>query len=1171
MRQTNLTVGIYLVVLVFGFPRHSLPGSSSHQKTPDSAQVHANRGIALLEQFRFEAAATEFEAAVALEPDSLPGQVNLGIAYFNQRDFDKAQVAFERAKALDPDNSYVHYNLGLIFKLMGNTEGAVIAFEKVAAQDPTDSMTLYYLGTLYANLRRLEDAEATLRKTLELRPNNESAHFSLGNVLIRQGRTEEGRKELEIFRTLKESFPAEAASVGLQYTELGPYAEAIEESSPPLQEARPEVTAESAVRWVEATQEAGLGLPALPSPPAWPDSVTASKFGMDFIESRLLPRLGTGLAFRDLDADGDADLIFVRDGGALVFVNEGARFRKRATGIPEVGKFVGVTVGDVDGDGDADVYLVGSGSNALFINDGAAQFTKSDADVGGSDVSVSATFADVDHDGDLDIYVSNYVDPDARPERGTLRVPQDLVGAPNRLYRNNGDGTFTEIGAASRTAGGPSRSLGSVFSDLDDDRDIDFLVVNDGQPVQVFSNDRVGTFTESASAWGIETSGRTRGVDSADFDRNGDFDLFFTAEGAALNLLLRGPAQSGFTPDVVSPGLLAAGVPGGRFGTTFLDADNDADLDLLLVTNEPGAVGAFYESSRSGYRRAGVLATSGANVGAGRALAIADVDSDGDLDAVVGTDRGRLLFFRNDGGNSGGWINVVAQGQRSNKDGLGTKIEVKAGSARLRREVRSVSGYMSQSELPLHFGLGPQKAADYIRFLWPGGVKQIEMDVEGGQTVTYEELNRKGTSCPILYAWDGNQIRFVTDFLGGAAVGYLHAPGKYNYPDTDEYIKLEHFPPMPKDGAFELRWVNQLEEVLGYDKASLIAVDHPAEVDVFPNERLLPAPPYPEPRLYAVRDARPPTEAIDHRGNDITQSIAEKDRLYPSELMMLPFKGYAERHSLTLDLGEIVDGEHVVLLLYGWIDYTDSSSNLAAWQAGVSVRTPYLEVEDGESGFRMAIEQMGFPAGLPKTMLVDLKGIVDARHRRVRITTSQRIYWDQILVATVVPDIDLQVTELAPDRAELGFRGYPASVNPDGRAPNIYDYSRISPTEVWDQHQGNYTRYGDVRGLVENVDDRYVITKHGDELTLSFNADRLPALPDGWTRTFLVFADGFGKDMDLNSAYSDTVEPLPFHDMTAYPLTSGEDFPDTEVHRRDRERYHTRRVERRKGLAATTP
>ncbi len=1167
MRRTNLTVGIYLLVLVFGF---SLEGSSSRQKTPASAQVHANRGVALLEQFRFEEAAIEFEAVVSLEPDSLAGQVNLGIAYFNQRDFDKAQVAFERAKALDPDNPYVHYNLGLIFKLMGDTEEAVIAFEKVAAEDPTDSMTLYYLGTLYANLGRLEDAEATLRKTLELQPNNESAHFSLGNVLIRQGRTDEGRKELGIFRNLKESFPAEAASAGLQYTELGPYAEAIEEFSP-LQETQPEARARSKVRWVEISEEAGLALRSLPSPPSWPNSVSAEEYGMEFIESRLLPHWGSGLAFRDLDSDGDADLIFVRAGGAVVFINSGGRFAKGTTGLPEAGKFVGVTVGDVDGDGDADVYLVGSGPNALFINDGAGQFAKSDAEVGGSDVSVSATFADVDHDGDLDIYVSNYVDPKARPAKDALRVPQDLVGAPNRLYRNNGNGTFVEIGAESLTAGGATRSLGAVFSDLDDDRDIDFLVVNDGQPVQVFSNERVGTFTEVSEAWGVATSSKSRGVDSADFDRDGDFDLFFTAEGAPLNLLLRGPASRGFTPDVDSPGLLSAGVPGGRFGTTFLDADNDADLDLLVVTNEPGAVAAFYESSRSGFRRAGKLAASAADVGAGRALAVADIDNDGDLDAVVGTDRGRLLLFRNDGGNAGGWLNVIAQGLRSNKDGLGTKIEVKAGSARLRREARSVSGYMSQNNRPLHFGLGSQKAADYIRFLWPGGVKQIEMDVEGGQTVTYEELNRKGTSCPILYTWDGEQTRFVTDFLGGAAVGYLHAPGKYNYPDTDEYIKLEHFPPEPKDGSYELRWVNQLEEVLGYDKASLIAVDHPAEVDVFPNERLLPAPPYPESRLYPVRDARPPSEAVDHQGNDVTHLIAEKDRLYPGELTALPFKGYAEPHSLTLDLGEIGDGEEAVLLLYGWIDYTDSSSNLAAWQAGATVRTPYLEVEDGEGGFRMAIEQMGFPAGLPKTMLVDLEGIVDAKHRRVRITTSQKIYWDQILVATVVPGIDLRVTELAPDRAELGFRGFPASINPDGRAPYIYDYSQISATEVWDAHEGRYTRYGDVRELVEAIDDRYVITKNGDELTLFFDADRLPSLPDGWTRTFLVFADGFGKDMDLNSAYADTVEPLPFHEMTAYPYEPGESFPETEAHKRDRQIYHTRRVERQRSSAATTP
>jgi hypothetical protein len=303
----------------------------------------------------------------------------------------------------------------------------------------------------------------------------------------------------------------------------------------------------------------------------------------------------------------------------------------------------------------------------------------------------------------------------------------------------------------------------------------------------------------------------------------------------------------------------------------------------------------------------------------------------------------------------------------------------------------------------------------------------------------------------------------------------------------------------------------------------------------------------------------------------VTALVARQDRQYPSDFELLPFKGYAELHSLTLDLGKLEAGQHYVLLLYGWIDYSDSSSNLSAWQAGVKLTTPYLEVEDGDGGFRLAIADMGFPAGLPKTMLVDLGGIVDSAHRRVRITTSQRIYWDQIQVATVAPDVNPRVTELSPDRAELGFRGYPTPVSPDGRPPYLYDYSRISPTEVWDQHEGFYTRYGDVRELVESVDDRYVITKNGDELALSFAADRLPDLPAGWKRTFLVFADGFGKDMDVNSAYADTVEPLPFHAMKSYPYAPGETFPETDIHRRDREVYQTRRVERGGAIPVTSP
>lgn len=345
-----------------------------------------------------------------------------------------------------------------------------------------------------------------------------------------------------------------------------------------------------------------------------------------------------------------------------------------------------------------------------------------------------------------------------------------------------------------------------------------------------------------------------------------------------------------------------------------------------------------------------------------------------------------------------------------------------------------------------------------------------------------------------------------------------------------------------------------------YDKAALVVVDHRADVEVFANERLMPGPPYPEPRFYAVTNLRTPRAALDDQGEDVTALLAKRDRAYPSQFDLLPFKGYAQLHTVTLDLGPIAREEHVVLLLYGWVDYADSSSNLAAAQAGVKLVPPFLEIGNGEGRFEMGREQMGFPAGLPKTMLVDLEGLVDPEHHIVRITTSMRLYWDEIRVATVVPEAPLRVTELVPHRAELRFLGYPTPIEPDGKPPLVYDYAHAAPAELWGAHEGQYTRHGDVRELVREVDDRYVITRHGDELALSFDARRLPAPGLGWVRSLFVFADGFGKDMDLNSARPHTVAPLPFHGMSAYPYPATESYPDSEAHRRYRETYNTRHI-----------
>lgn len=291
----------------------------------------------------------------------------------------------------------------------------------------------------------------------------------------------------------------------------------------------------------------------------------------------------------------------------------------------------------------------------------------------------------------------------------------------------------------------------------------------------------------------------------------------------------------------------------------------------------------------------------------------------------------------------------------------------------------------------------------------------------------------------------------------------------------------------------------------------------------------------------------------------MTEAILAKDRRYPGDFEHLPFKGYAEQHSLTLDLGTLAEDQHYVLLLYGWVDYADSSSNLAAGQAGVRAVTPYLEVGDKDGNFRMGLEQMGFPAGLPKTMLVDLEGLVGPNTNRVRITTNMRLHWDEIRLAVVEPSAKLTKVELPASGARLAFRGYPRSMTPDGKAPNVYDYAQIDTTALWGTHEGFYTRYGDVRELVESVDDRYVITHHGDELTLRFDAAKLPPLPDGYRRSFMAVADGFGKDMDLNAARPHSVEPLPFHSMESYPYVEP-GYPTDEIRTRYRNEYNTRYI-----------
>ena len=384
-------------------------------------------------------------------------------------------------------------------------------------------------------------------------------------------------------------------------------------------------------------------------------------------------------------------------------------------------------------------------------------------------------------------------------------------------------------------------------------------------------------------------------------------------------------------------------------------------------------------------------------------------------------------------------------------------------------------------------------------------------------------------------------------------MGYWESPGVRNHPDPIEYVRIREDQLRSRNGRFELRVTNELEEVLYLDHVRLLAVEHPADVEVLPNEGMTEPPK--EFRLFASRGARPPRAAHDEHGHDVLARITKNDRQYPNDFALHAIRGYAELHHLTLDLGEPSNGR-ILLLLTGWTDYAFSSDNVAAHQSGLQLSVPSIEVKDANGRWVKAIDDIGIPVGRPQTIVVDLTGKFPSANREVRIVTNMRINWDQILVDTSSLPPPRRIEQLRLLGAELRWRGFSAEVSPDGAEPYGYDYSRVSAWSPWKVMPGRYTREGDVNSLLAVSDDLFVVSRPGDEISLSFDASQLPKLTTGRRCTFLLFGDGFSKEMDINSASPDFVEPLPFHGMKHYPDLS----PMSRRRQAYRDRYNTRVV-----------
>lgn len=484
--------------------------------------------------------------------------------------------------------------------------------------------------------------------------------------------------------------------------------------------------------------------------------------------SNLVESNAAGCAFFDYDGDGDLDIYFVngaynqtisqirgrKNKGKLtnaLYRNNGDQTFTDVTvqsGIRHEGVGMGVVTADYDNDGDQDVFLTNWGQNVFYRNNGNGTFSDitDEAGLNCNLYGIGCTFLDYDLDGFLDLYVGHYIeyDPDYQYFYAAAKFPGPLSyhGQPDMLYHNNGDGTFSDVTREAGVYNPDGRAMGVTSCDYDDDGDFDIFVANDAMENYLYRNNGNGTFTDVAlqTATGFGENGDATSAMSGEFgDIDGDGLVDIVVPDMAYSCIYKNTGAGYFEEMSARMGLAASCGQYTSWSGNLFDFDQDGWIDLFISNGHPHRLIGEEDLlllNRDGKRFENISDQLGEDFQAkfvGRGSATGDFDNDGDLDVLVLNLNARPCLYRNEGGNANNWLMIRLTGTKSNRNAIGSRVRITAGNMAQTRWRVSSSGYLSQSDYRLHFGLGNHNLVDKIEIRWPSGKLQTLHDVKVNQ------------------------------------------------------------------------------------------------------------------------------------------------------------------------------------------------------------------------------------------------------------------------------------------------------------------------------------------------------------------------------------------------------------------------------------------------------